>query len=109
MHVNAYGIILACGVFALLYGLVMIRSILSQSTGTEKMQQIAAAIQEGARAYLRRQYMIIALVGFVIFLSLTALLGWYVGVGYLIGAILSGLAGFVGMNLSVRANVRTAE
>jgi K(+)-stimulated pyrophosphate-energized sodium pump len=110
MHINcACGVVIACGVFAILFGLVMIRSILAQSSGTEKMQQIAAAIQEGARAYLRRQYTMIALVGVVIFITLTWLLGWYVGVGYLIGAILSGVAGFVGMNLSVRANVRTAE
>ena len=106
---NAYGIILGCGLFALLYGLLMIRSILKLPMGTPEMQKIALAIQEGASAYLKRQYSVIAAVGVVILLLLTWLLGIWVGVGFLIGATLSGLAGFVGMNISVRANVRTAE
>ncbi len=105
----AYGLIIACGCVALLYGLVMIRSVLSLSTGNDKMRQIAAAIQEGASAYLKRQYQTIALVGVVIFILLTWLLGWYVGLGFVIGAVLSGLTGFIGMNVSVRANSRTAE
>ncbi|MCE5316019.1 MAG: sodium-translocating pyrophosphatase [Parachlamydia sp.] len=109
MNAYAYGLVLACGVVALLYGLFTIRSILSLSPGNEKMQQIAAAIQEGARAYLNRQYQMIAIVGVVIFLALTWLLGGYVGAGFLIGAVLSGLAGYVGMNVSVRSNVRTTE
>ncbi len=105
----ALGLVLVCGLFALLYGLFTIRSILSLSMGNEQMQKIAAAIQEGARAYLNRQYTIIAIVGVIIFALLTWLLGPYVGGGYLIGAILSGVTGYVGMNISVRANVRTAE
>lgn len=106
---NAYAAIIACGVLALLYGLVMTRSVLALSCGTEQMQKIASAIQIGAKAYLNRQYSVITLVGLVIFAGLTALLGWKVGLGFLIGAVLSGLAGYIGMNISVRANVRTAE
>ena len=105
----AYGLVIACGVIALLYGGYLIRSILSLSTGNEQMQKIAAAIQEGARAYLNRQYKMIALVGIVIFAILTKILGWYVGGGFVIGAVLSGLAGYIGMHVSVRANVRTTE
>lgn len=104
-----YGFLIVCGVIALIYGGIVVRSILSLSTGNEKMQQIAAAIQEGARAYLNRQYFTISMVGVVIFLLLTWLLGWHVGIGFLIGAVLSGAAGYIGMNVSVRANVRTAE
>lgn len=105
----AYGFVLASGVFALLYGLFMIRSILSLSQGNEQMQKIAAAIQEGARAYLNRQYTVIGLVGIIIFALLSWLLGWYVSIGFLIGAVLSGAAGYIGMNVSIRANVRTTE
>lgn len=109
MFSYSYAFVVACGIAALLYGLFMIRSILSLGTGTERMQEIAAAIQEGARAYLNRQYITISMVGVVIFVLLTWLLGVYVGIGFLTGAILSGLAGYVGMNISVRANVRTTE
>lgn len=109
MYSTAYGIIIACGLFALIYGLLMIRSILKLSTGTEEMQKIAGAIQEGATAYLRRQYSVIGMVGVVILIILSLLLGIHVGIGFLIGSVLSALAGFVGMNISVRANVRTAE
>ena len=109
MTTVAYSIILGCGLFALAYGLWAIRSILQLPTGVEAMQKIANAIQEGATAYLRRQYRVIAMVGFVILLLLGWLLGVWVGLGFFIGAVLSGLAGFVGMNISVRANVRTAE
>lgn len=101
--------IIACGILTLLYGLYLARSVLSLSTGTEQMQKIAAAVQEGARAYLNRQYTVITIVGIVIFALLTWLLGWYVSIGFLIGALLSGLAGYAGMNVSVRANVRTTE
>ncbi|HXS06447.1 MAG TPA: sodium-translocating pyrophosphatase [Rhizomicrobium sp.] len=102
-------IILVCGVLALLYGGWTIRSVLSLSAGNARMQEIAAAIQEGAGAYLNRQYTTIAMVGVVIFLLASWFLGWQVGVGYLIGAALSGAAGYTGMYVSVRANVRTAE
>ena len=105
----AYELVIASGLLALIYGAVMCRSILSLSTGNARMQEIAAAIQEGARAYLNRQYQVITVVGIVICALLTWLLGRYVGGGFLIGAILSGLAGYIGMNVSVRSNVRTAE
>jgi K(+)-stimulated pyrophosphate-energized sodium pump len=105
----AFGFVLCSGVFALLYGLFTIRSVLALSQGNEQMQKIAAAIQEGARAYLNRQYTVIGLVGIVIFALLSWLLGWYVSIGFFIGAVLSGMAGYVGMHVSIRANVRTAE
>ncbi len=109
MFTYEYGFLIVCGFLALLYGIFTIRSVLALSTGNEKMQEIAAAIQEGARAYLNRQYQTIAIVGIVVFALLTWLLGWYVGIAFLIGAVLSGLTGYIGMNISVRANVRTTE
>jgi K(+)-stimulated pyrophosphate-energized sodium pump len=101
--------VLVCGALALVYGGVTIRSVLGMSAGNARMQEIAAAIQEGAGAYLNRQYTTIAIAGAVIFVIAFAIFGWQVAVGYLIGAGLSGLAGYIGMNVSVRANVRTAE
>lgn len=101
--------VIAAGILALIYGIFATRSILLLSPGTEQMQKIAAAIQEGARAYLNRQYQVITLVGIAIFILLTWLLGMYVGIGFLIGSILSGAAGYIGMNVSVRSNVRTSE
>ncbi|WP_439814394.1 sodium-translocating pyrophosphatase [Zavarzinia sp. CC-PAN008] len=98
-----------CGFLALLYGLVTARSVLAASPGNETMRGIAAAIQEGASAYLNRQYTTIGIVGVVIAILVSVLLGWHVGVGFVVGAVLSGLAGYIGMNISVRANVRTAE
>ena len=101
--------VLACGVLALAYGLWASRSVLSADPGSERMQAIAAAIQEGAQAYLNRQYRAIAMVGVVVFLIVSFALDFTVGIGYLIGAVLSGATGYIGMNVSVRANVRTTE
>ena len=105
----AYWVVIAGGVLALLYGIFTSRAVLAANAGTERMQQIAAAVQEGARAYLNRQYRTVAIVGVVIFLILLFALGWRTGVGFAIGAILSAAAGYIGMNVSVRANVRTAQ
>ena len=101
--------ILLCGLAAVLYGLITSRQILSLSTGNEKMVSIASAIQEGARAYLNRQYLTIGIVGIVIFILIWLIFGLSSGVGFLIGAIFSGAAGYVGMNISVRSNVRTTQ
>ncbi|MEP4380187.1 MAG: sodium-translocating pyrophosphatase [Alphaproteobacteria bacterium] len=100
---------IACGGLAVLYGIWASRSVLAASAGTERMQEISAAIQEGASAYLNRQYRAIGLVGIVIAVILFFLLGWTVALGFLIGAVLSGITGYIGMNISVRANVRTTE
>jgi len=101
--------ILACGAAAVLYGAVTTRQVLAADAGTPRMQEIAAAIQEGAAAYLNRQYLTIGIVGVVVLVILGVLLGVHVAIGFAIGAALSGLAGYVGMNISVRANVRTAQ
>ncbi|MFL2813874.1 MAG: sodium-translocating pyrophosphatase [Candidatus Puniceispirillales bacterium] len=102
-------ITIACGVCALIYGLWASRSILTSGAGNEKMQEIAGAIQEGAAAYLNRQYRTITIVGVIVTVILFLTLGLYVSIGFLIGAILSGIAGYIGMNVSVRANVRTTQ
>ncbi len=102
--------VIAAGVLAVIYGVVQTASLLRSSPGNAKMQEIAAAIQEGASAYLRRQYMTIAIVGVVVLIVLGALFqDWKQPVGFLIGAVLSGFAGYAGMLISVRTNVRTAQ
>ncbi|MEX0809734.1 MAG: sodium-translocating pyrophosphatase [Dongiaceae bacterium] len=106
---EVHWLIIACGVLALAYGAYATRVVMAAGTGTDRMREIAAAIQEGARAYLNRQYTTIAIVGVVVGVILGIALGLQVAIGFAIGAILSGAAGYVGMNISVRANVRTAE
>ncbi len=100
---------IVCGLIALVYGIWAVRSVLSESAGNERMQEIAAAVQEGAKAYLNRQYITIGTVGVVIFFVLLLLFNISVAAAFLVGSVLSGAAGYIGMNVSVRANVRTAE
>ena len=107
--ISTLNLIIAAGLLAILYSYIVSRQILSASPGNTKMQEIAYAIQEGARAYLNRQYKTIAIVGIIILIIITYALGIWVGLGYFIGAFLSGAAGYVGMLISVQANVRTAE
>ena len=102
-------IAIACGLVAVIYGFITSQQVLRASAGDAKMQDIAAAIQEGAKAYLGRQYTTIAIVGVIVAIILAYTLGLISTVGFVIGAVLSGVAGYVGMNISVRANVRTAE
>ena len=102
-------VIIALGALAIVYAAITIKQVMSQDAGNPRMQEIAAAVAEGAGAYLKRQYNTIAIVGIVIFAATIWLLGMQVAIGFAIGAILSGLAGFIGMHVSVRANVRTAS
>jgi K(+)-stimulated pyrophosphate-energized sodium pump len=106
---TALWIIVLCGALAVGYAIWAIQSVMQSDAGSARMQEISAAVREGAQAYLKRQYTTIAIVGVVIFLIVGYFLGWLVAVGFAVGAVLSGLAGFIGMNVSVRANVRTAQ
>ena len=101
--------IIACGALSIVYGVWAIQSLMAADTGNARMQEISAAIQEGAQAYLNRQYTTIAIAGAVIFVVITILLSLPVAIGFLIGAVLSGSAGYIGMHVSVRANVRTTQ
>src|SRR3546814_6614869 len=100
---------IACGLLAVLYGIVTSRQVLSASPGNQKMQDIAAAIQEGAKAYLGRQYRTIAVVGVVVAIAIFIFLGYVSAIGFIIGAVLSGSAGYIGMNISVRSEEHTSE
>jgi K(+)-stimulated pyrophosphate-energized sodium pump len=100
---------LISSIIAIAYGLILIKLVLKKGTGNQKMQDIAAAIQAGASAYLNRQYKTIAVIAVILFIVLGFVLSWALAIGFLIGAFLSAVAGYIGMNVSVRANVRTTE
>ncbi len=106
---TALWIIVLCGALAIAFAAWATQSVMSADAGSARMQEISAAVREGAQAYLKRQYTTISIVGVVIFLLVGYFLGWLVAVGFAVGAVLSGLTGFIGMNVSVRANVRTAQ
>ncbi|HLI51560.1 MAG TPA: sodium/proton-translocating pyrophosphatase, partial [Thermomicrobiaceae bacterium] len=105
----ALTIAIVAGALAIIYGLFLVRWVVAQPTGNSRMVDIARAIQEGAEAYMRRQYQLVAIVAVVIALILGFGVGYKTGIGFLVGAICSSAAGFIGMNVAVRANVRTAE
>ena len=100
---------LLCAFIAIIYGIISIFSIMKKSEGNEEMQRISGAVREGAIAYLSRQYTTIGIVGVVLFLVMGFALGWASAIGFAVGAILSGAAGYIGMHVSVRSNARTAE
>ena len=106
---NVLNLSLVCGALALVYGIIASRSVLSADAGSERMREIAEGIQEGAAAYLNRQYTTIGIVGLVVAVVLLITLSYWVAIGFVIGAVLSGAAGYIGMHVSVRANVRTTE
>jgi len=109
MFTTTIALALSASAIAIIYGLLLIRSILKNPVGNKRMADIAKAIQDGAKAYLNRQYSTVAVVAVILFVVLLYVLGWKTAIGFIIGAIFSGLAGYIGMNVSVRANVRTAE
>ena len=106
---NVHWLVLASGVIGLIYAVVTARAVIAAGTGSDKMREISAAVQEGAMAFLNRQYTTIAIVGVAVFVLTWVILGKFSGIGFLIGSVLSGATGYIGMNVSVRANVRTAH
>jgi len=106
---TALNLTIVCGLLSIVYAIWATRSVMAADAGSAKMQEIAGAIREGASAYLNRQYTAIGIVGVIVFILAWILLSMTAAIGFLIGAVLSGLAGFIGMNVSVRANVRTAQ